>query len=111
MGLASIFAALPAPFHPPRSRLKWESWGTYTKSTEWAYEGEYRLAIPDYVPVGAERFMEFYPNELCRVLFGCRVPDERRREIEELARTLNPNVRFSRAVMARREYALEWVDD
>jgi hypothetical protein len=33
--------------------------GTYTKSTEWAYEGEYRLAIPDYVPVGAERFMEF----------------------------------------------------
>ena len=84
----------------------------YTKSTEWAYESEYRLAIPDYVPAGAtERFIEFYPTELCGVLFGCRVTDERRREIEGLARTLNPGVRFSRAVMARREYALEWVDD
>ena len=84
----------------------------YTKSTEWAYESEYRLAIPDYVPAGAtERFIEFYPTELCGVLFGCRVTDERRREIEGLARKLNPDVRFSRAVMARREYALEWVDD
>jgi hypothetical protein len=84
----------------------------YTKSLEWEYEGEFRLAIPRFVPQGASAaYLDLYPDELSRVYFGCRVTDEQRRELEGLARTLNPNVRFSRAVIARREYALEWVDD
>jgi len=62
----------------------------YTKSLEWEYEGEFRLAIPRFVPQGASAaYLDLYPDELSRVYFGCRVTDEQRRELEGLARTLN----------------------
>ena len=84
----------------------------YTKSNEWEYEGEYRLACPRLIPKGAsEGFLSLYPRELSRIYFGCRMPDEQRQELKTLARNLNSSARFSRAVMARREYALEWADD
>jgi Protein of unknown function (DUF2971) len=84
----------------------------YTKSPEWEYEGEFRLAIPRFVREGArEAYLDFHPEELTRVLFGCRVSDDQRRELEGLARRFNPDVRFSRAIMARREYALKWAED
>jgi len=84
----------------------------YTKSKEWEYEGEYRLACPRFIPKGAsEGFLSLYPRELSRIYFGCRMPDEQRQELKTLARNLNSDVGFSRAVMARREYSLDWTDD
>jgi Protein of unknown function (DUF2971) len=84
----------------------------YTKSTEWEYEQEYRLAIPRFIPKGAsESCLSLYPEELSSIYFGCRMTDEQRIEIKALARSVNPYVRFRRAVMAERKYGLEWVDD
>jgi hypothetical protein len=84
----------------------------YTKSPEWEYECEYRLAIPHFVPEGASaEYLSFYPGELSRIYFGCRMTDEQRSELKARARNLTPDVKFSRAVMARRAYALEWLED
>jgi len=84
----------------------------YSKSTEWEYEEEFRLAIPCFIPPGASvEYLSFYPRELSRIYFGCRTPHIQQDELKALARARNPNVSFSRAVMARREYALDWVDD
>src|ERR1700686_5338421 len=84
----------------------------YTKSTEWEYESEYRLAIPRFIPKGAsEQYLPLYPSEVSRIHFGCRMTDEQREELKALLRGLNPDVSFRRAVLARREYALEWVTD
>ena len=81
----------------------------YTKSVEWEYEEEYRLIIPRFIPAGkTNEMMCFYPEELIAVYFGCRIDEEQKKQLATLAKSINPKTQFYRAVMARREYALEW---
>jgi Protein of unknown function (DUF2971) len=84
----------------------------YTKSTEWAYEAEYRLAIPRFVPFGlSAEYLTISPGELAAIYFGCRMTAPQRTELKQLARTFNPNIRFHRGVLAKRDYALDWIAD
>ncbi len=84
----------------------------YTKSTAWAYEAEYRLAIPRFVPFGrSAEYLPIYPRELAAIYFGCRMTATQRSELKQLAQSFNPDIRFHRGVLAKREYALDWIAD
>jgi len=83
----------------------------YTKSTEWSYGEEYRLAIPRFIPHGkTEEYLDLNPTEISHIYFGCRVTEQQRDQLKLLARTLNSEISFSRAVLDKRAYALEWLD-
>ena len=81
----------------------------FTKSPEWEYEREYRLVIPDFIPVGVSfNTLNFVPTELRGIYLGCRVSSSDRAELIELARSLNEEVEIYQARVAPREYALEF---
>lgn len=84
----------------------------YTKSPAWAYEAEYRLAIPRFIPFGrSAEYLTIYPRELAAIYFGCRMTAAQRGELKQVARSFNPDIRFHRGVLAKREYALDWIAD
>ena len=79
----------------------------YVKGSEWEYEQEYRLAIPNFVPDGADFApLEFYPAELIAIYLGCRTAQSDKTELVGLARSLNPGVEVYKARVSPREYAL-----
>jgi Protein of unknown function (DUF2971) len=79
----------------------------YVKSSEWEYEQEHRLAIPNFVIEGADfATLEFYPVELVAIYFGCRTARSDKRELVGLARSLNNSVEVYEAHVSSREYAL-----
>jgi hypothetical protein len=62
----------------------------YTKSPEWQYEEEYRLAIPFFLPKGAtDGLFRFYSEELVAIYFGCRMPIQQQAELAKLGKELN----------------------
>jgi hypothetical protein len=81
----------------------------HTKSKEWAYEQELRLSVADAVTDGqsAKHFL-FLPNEIEEVYLGYRMSQEKKAEISQLSKALNPNVRIFAARLAKRTYALEF---
>jgi hypothetical protein len=79
----------------------------YVKSTEWEYEQEYRLAIPDFVKEGADfATLQFYPVELMAIYLGCRMARSDKGELVDLARSVNKSVEVYEAHVSPREYAL-----
>ncbi len=71
-----------------------------TKSREWSYEKEWRFVkgekqySSDSDPERAERF---YPEELQKVIFGCRVAQERQHEIMLLLKSWPTKIHFYQA--------------
>jgi len=79
----------------------------FTKSPEWEYEQEFRLAIPDFVPTGSSYgTLKFTPSELVAVYLGCRITSADKNELIELARSLNDSAKIYQAQVSPREYAL-----
>jgi hypothetical protein len=79
----------------------------HTKSSEWSYEEELRLAIPDEVKEGqTASFLRFYPNELVELYLGYRMDNDHKNKFISLAKNLNPNVQIYFAGLAKRKYAL-----
>jgi Protein of unknown function (DUF2971) len=65
----------------------------YTKSLEWSYEKECRFHIPGFIPDNKEyAAFTFYPEELTAVYLGCRMKEEHKREVMELARAISPSI-------------------
>ena len=80
----------------------------YTKGLDWSYEKERRLYIPDFVePEKGYEYLDFHPEELSAVYFGCRSPPEQRIELGSLARQLNRDVDLFEILTDRREYILD----
>jgi hypothetical protein len=81
----------------------------FTKSIEWAYERELRLAVPDIIPEGQDfGTLRFAHQELTSVFLGCRTPDNHKEDVVALARFVNPGVGIYQARTAKREYSLEF---
>jgi hypothetical protein len=81
----------------------------FTKSMEWEYEKELRLAVPKLIKEGQSfEILKFGDNELTEVYFGCRISPADREEIATLAKVVNPNVSLYQARTDKREYALEF---
>jgi hypothetical protein len=65
----------------------------YSKTLEWEYEEEYRLAIP--ILDGADwNTMPYHPEEIPELYFGYKATDETKVEITKLAKKLNPEIKI-----------------
>lgn len=81
----------------------------YTKSTEWQYEEEIRLLMPNEVKNGKTySALKFYPEELEEVYLGCRMDDKLKVKIIGMAKILNPNVKIYTTKLAKTGYALDF---
>jgi hypothetical protein len=83
----------------------------FTKSSEWSYEDEYRIAIPLADKLGNERMwttLAFDATELATVFLGCRMSGTDRSRVTQVARRLNPEVRVMQTRTHKYEYALEF---
>ena len=81
----------------------------FTKSQDWAYEQEYRLAIPDFIPAEAShQALRFRRHELSAVYFGCRISAQDREVLIALAKRLNPTIALFQAETVKREYMLQF---
>lgn len=83
----------------------------YTKSAEWKYEQELRLAIPMTIPHGQRTYlMDVYPTEIVEVYLGCRLDASTQTgaEIISLAKKLNPDVKLYQTKTAKRSYDLNF---
>jgi hypothetical protein len=71
-----------------------------TKFAPWAYEKEYR-----YVAARADRY--FYPGKaLKEIIFGLRLPQDKRDEIDQVTKTFHPHVKLSEVVLKRSDFGL-----
>ena len=81
----------------------------FTKSTHWAYEEELRMYVPWEVPKGqVASYIKYYPHELIEVYLGCRMTEEAKKEMIELAKKLNPKLAVYSAVLVKHSYALDF---
>ncbi len=82
----------------------------HTKSTEWEYEQELRLAIPFIIEEGKkEWFLNLvYPHELTQVFLGYRMDEEEKKKLIILAKNFNPNVQIYSTQLMKRQYRLEF---
>lgn len=83
----------------------------YTKSLEWSYEQEVRFVIPDETKDGKPSFLKFYPDELVELYLGCRMSDEDKDKVKQLARKMNPAVRIFHTKLSWQEYQLEFEEE
>lgn len=73
------------------------------KSPDWEYEDEYRIIKTDY-----QGLWEIKPECLAEIIWGCRISEEDKNEIRELAAASGfKNVKFSEARMNKNSYGLE----
>ncbi len=81
----------------------------HTKSAEWSYEEELRLAIQDEIQEENKySLLKFCPNELVDVYIGYRMDDKLKVKVISLAKILNPEVRIYSTNLVKRKYALEF---
>jgi DUF2971 family protein len=63
----------------------------YSKTLEWEYESEFRLAIP--VPEGEDwNTLAYHPEEITELYLGLAMSKENKDEIVALAKAVNPNI-------------------
>lgn len=73
------------------------------KSPDWEYEDEYRIIKTDY-----QGLWEIKPECLAEIIWGCRISEEDKNEIRDLAAASGfKNVKFSEARMNNNSYGLE----
>jgi Protein of unknown function (DUF2971) len=81
----------------------------YTKGLEWKYEQEYRLYVPRIIPDEKKyATLQFYPEELTSIIYGCRMSEENKIKITSLAEDINSVVNLFEAHIVPREYRLEY---
>ena len=80
-----------------------------SKSCRWAYEREWRFILCETKfssNSDPHRKVPFSPNELRRVIFGCRMPAERRQEVILLLKNWPTKIHFYEAVTHSSRFAL-----
>ena len=81
----------------------------YTKTVKWEYEKELRLVIP--TRVGHEwNVMPFHPEEIYELFLGGKINRDVRREVVDLAKSLNPQITIFQAVKGSTEVSF-FLDD
>lgn len=81
----------------------------HTKSSQWKYEEEVRLAIPRERNEGeSSSDLKFYPSELKELYLGVRMDSSNKERMISLAKSLNPNVAIYDSKLSKRQYGLEF---
>lgn len=63
----------------------------YTKTLEWEYENEYRLAIPVHTDEDFDT-LGYHPEEISELYLGAKASDDWKAEVIALAKAVNPNI-------------------
>jgi hypothetical protein len=63
----------------------------YSKTLEWEYEHEYRLAIPVRTGEGWNT-LSYHPEEISEIYLGAKASDEWKSEVVSLAEAVNPQI-------------------
>jgi hypothetical protein len=63
-----------------------------SKTLDWEYEQEYRLAIP-VAPDADWNTLPYHPEEIPELFFGLNTPTEIKEEICRLAKARNPKIK------------------
>jgi hypothetical protein len=81
-------------------KVEWGKESLLTKSTDWKYEDEWRLtsAKPGH--------LDFPPEKLISVIFGCKISETNRNKILEWNITKNPPVILRQAIMHEDEFGI-----
>jgi hypothetical protein len=81
----------------------------HTKSKEWAYEEEWRCAVPNEIRDGEnDHLVSFIPNELVEIYFGVRMPETKKTSLLSLARQVNPSIKAYVMSLEKRGYGLTY---
>ncbi|WP_420418281.1 DUF2971 domain-containing protein [Pacificispira sp.] len=81
----------------------------YTKGLSWAYEKEYRLWIPDYVPKeSAFSTISIRENEISKIIIGCRCDLENNIETLRMAKEQHSKVRIFKSHVSTYDYDLTY---
>jgi len=79
----------------------WGNESFLTKSTDWAYEEEWRLTSKE------PGHIDFPPEALLGVILGCRMSDTERQQILAWNATRHPPVKIYQTIMHEREFKLQ----
>jgi hypothetical protein len=80
----------------------------YTKSSEWAYEREWRVfSGAGRNPLASYEDLHFSPLELDAVIVGNRMPEEDRTALSSIARHLYPHAQILQTVKREKYFQLE----
>lgn len=74
----------------------------YTKTKDWEYEQEYRLAIP-MLEDRDWNTMPFHPEEIVDLYLGAKISTELKSECIRLAKVINPNINIYQCVIGSAE--------
>jgi hypothetical protein len=66
----------------------------YSKTLDWKYESEYRLAIPVIPSEDDWTVMPYHPEEITELYFGAKATADFKTDIIGLAKTINPQISF-----------------
>jgi hypothetical protein len=70
---------------------------TLTKSDVWAYEKEWRIVAGLRDKTQSYEILRYAPEEVGAVYLGCKMADDDKQEINEIARHLYPTAKLMRA--------------
>jgi len=66
----------------------------YSKTLDWEYENEYRLAIPLGAGEKDWNTLGYHPEEVSELYLGAKATDELKAEIVGLAQAVNPKIKI-----------------
>jgi hypothetical protein len=79
------------------------------KGEDWSYEKEWRISITsEEYPLGEATYFEEPPEVFGAIYLGCRMPQEDKEQIKELANQSLPNMEIWHAKQGQRAYKIEF---
>jgi Protein of unknown function (DUF2971) len=66
----------------------------YSKTLDWRYESEYRLAIPLGHGEKDWNTLAYHPNEIAELYLGAKMKTESKAEVVSLAQAVNPHIKI-----------------
>lgn len=71
----------------------------HTKTLDWEYEKEYRLAIPIFDDEENWNTSSYHPTEISELYLGAKISNELKNEVIYLARKINPHVNIFNSLL------------
>lgn len=80
-----------------------------TKSTDWGYEREWRMIFPRPEDAGKRCvLLDFHQDEIECIFFGCRMPEENKFHLVNLAKSKYPRAKLFQARKSKTEFRLHF---
>jgi len=82
----------------------------FRKSKHWDYECEWRIIYPDRIEPGGNRLLDYPPQMLTGIIFGCEMSEDDKKTIREMIRKRTHKTRLFQARKKDDEFALDIIE-